>query len=135
VTFSPDGKTAVTRGDDGTARIWDPLTGKDIMVFKGHTDFVAGVAFSPDGSARLWDVATGTEVRRFIGHTNLVRDVVFSPDGKYILTASHDTTARPWFTDYRDTLRYICSLLPRDFTDEERIEYGISDQHPTCPAQ
>lgn len=187
VAFSPDGKTVVTSGDDGTARIWDPLTGEDIMVFKGHTDIVAGVAFSPDGkflltssfdgSSRLWDVATGkeihrflghqgevfgaafspdgkyvatsgadgtarlwevatfTEVRRFTGHTNLVRDVVFSPDGKYILTASHDTTARLWFTSVDDTIRYVCSLLTRDFTDEERLEYGISDQKPTCPAQ
>ena len=88
-----------------------------------------------DGTARLWDVATGTEVRRFTGHTNMVRDVAFSPDGKYILTASHDTTARLWFTDYRNTLRYVCSLLTRDFTDEERLEYGISDHDPTCPTQ
>jgi WD40 repeat protein len=65
----------------------------------------------------------------------MVRDVVFSPDGRYILTASHDTTARLWFTDLGDTIRYVCSLLTRDFTAEERLEYGISDQGPTCPAQ
>src|SRR5262245_52880460 len=45
VVFSPDGKTVVTSGADGTARIWDPLSGKELMVFKGHTDEVTGVAF------------------------------------------------------------------------------------------
>jgi len=34
VVFSPDGKTVATSGDDGTARIWDPLTGEEKMVFK-----------------------------------------------------------------------------------------------------
>jgi WD40 repeat protein len=187
LAFSPDGKTVVTSGEDGTARIWDLFGGKDLMVFKGHTDQVTGVDFSPDGkqlvtsswdgsvrlwevatgkeirrftghsgfvfgaafspdgkyvlssaadgTARLWDVQTGKEVRRFTGHTNEVRDVTFSPDGKYILTASNDNTARLWFTDIYDTIHAVCSVLTRDLTPEERIQFGITDQGPTCPAQ
>jgi WD40 repeat protein len=45
VAFSLDGKTVVTSGADGTARIWNPQTGQDIMVFKGYTDEVTGAAF------------------------------------------------------------------------------------------
>jgi WD40 repeat protein len=86
-----------------------------------------------DHTARLWDVQTGAEVRRFSGHSNTVRDVVFSPDGQYILTASHDNTARLWHTDYHDTITSVCGLLSRDLTPDERAEYGIIDQQPTCP--
>ena len=86
-------------------------------------------------TARLWDVQTGEEVRRFTGHTNKVRDVAFSPDGKYILTASDDGTARLWLTDLHDTIDAVCALLTRDLTPEERAQFGISDQEPTCPAQ
>jgi WD40 repeat protein len=51
-------------GDDTTAHLWDPLTGKESVVFMGHTDAVNDMAFSPDGkhiltaggdtTARLW---------------------------------------------------------------------------------
>ena len=104
-----------------------------------------GAAFSPDGkyvsssgadgTARLWDIQTGEEVRCFSGHKDEVRDVTFSPDGKYILTASSDGTARLWLTDLNDIIRTVCALLTRDFTPEEREQFGISDQSRTYPAQ
>jgi WD40 repeat protein len=83
----------------------------------------------------LWNVEAGQEVRRFTGHTAEVRDVAFSPDGKFILTASNDNTARLWLTDIKDTINEICALLTRDLTPEERVQFGISDQGPTCPIQ
>lgn len=140
VVFSPDGKLVATSGDHDTAGIWNLLTGKDLMVLK-QNDNVTGIAFSPDekylvtcsfdGSVRLWEVATGKEVRRFAGHTSEVRAVAFSPDGKYILTASFDGTSRLWFTDIHNTIRAVCALL----TSEERIQFGVSNEGPTCPAQ
>jgi WD40 repeat protein len=86
-----------------------------------------------DGTARLWDVQTGEEVRRFAGHTNEVRNVAFSPDGRYILTASADRTARRWLVDLQDTIREVCALLTRDLTPEERAQFGITGDEPTCP--
>jgi WD40 repeat protein len=80
-------------------------------------------------------VRTGKEVRRFAGHKDEVRNVTFSPEGKYILTASSDGSARLWFTDIKDTIHAVCAVLTRDLTSEERIQFGISDQGPTCPAQ
>jgi WD40 repeat protein len=65
----------------------------------------------------------------------MVRHMFFSPDGKYILTASEDGTARLWLTDLQETIRAICSLLTRDLTPEERLQFNISDQDPTCPVQ
>lgn len=142
-SFSPNGKKIVTAGDDGTARLWDVDSGQELRRFAVPGVAMWAAEFSPDGSliltegndqeARLWDVATGQEVRRFTGHTDGVRGVAFSPDGKYILTASLDKTARLWQTDYHDTIRSLCGLLTRDLTPQEREQYGITNQEPTCP--
>jgi len=56
-----------------------------------------------------------------------------SPDGKYVITGSEDGTARLWHTDYHDTIRFVCSLLGRDLTQEERRQYKITDNKSTCP--
>ena len=88
-----------------------------------------------DATARLSNVQTGEEVRRFTGHISEVRDIAFSSDGKYILTASNDGTARLWLTDLQETIYAVCTWLARDLTSEERVQFGISDQNPTCPTQ
>lgn len=68
--------------------------------FKGHTEEVTSVAFSPDGkylltsghdgTARLWDIRTGAEVRRFLGHDESVHRARFTPDGQYIAACEND---------------------------------------------
>jgi WD40 repeat protein len=145
VAFSPDGKQLVTASADGSVRLWDVATGTELHRFPGVPGGTFGAAFSPDGkyvasggidgTARLWNVQTGQEVRRSVGHTGLVRTVAFSPDGKYLLTASEDNSARLWQVDLHDTIRDVCALLTRDLTGDERLQFDISDQKPTCPAQ
>lgn len=67
VAFSPDGKLALSGGsDDGTMRLWDVETGRELVRYTGHAGRVWCVAFSPDGklalsggadtSIRLWEV-------------------------------------------------------------------------------
>jgi len=145
LAFSPDGKYLVTCSFDGSVRLWDVESGKEVREFAGHPGGAFGAAFSPDGkyvltsgidgTARLWGVQTGEEIRRFTGHASEVRAVSFSPDGKYILTASNDGTARIWLTKLLETINSVCKLLTRDLTAEERIQFGISNEGPTCPAQ
>uniref|UniRef100_UPI00351CDFEC WD40 repeat domain-containing protein n=1 Tax=Frankia sp. CIT1 TaxID=2880974 RepID=UPI00351CDFEC len=69
----------IASGGDGTVRLWEVATGRELRTLTGHTDWVWSVGFSPDGSmiasggddrmVRLWDVATGRELRTLTGHT------------------------------------------------------------------
>lgn len=143
VGFSPDGKYLVTTGFDGTVHLWDISSGKELRSFDtipGGTyngiftsDGEHVLAGGDDGTVRLWNISTGEEERRFTGHTSRVVRMDISPDGKYLLTASHDGTARLWLMDYHETIRAVCDLLTRDLTPEERVQFDVTAQTPTCP--
>jgi WD40 repeat protein len=66
VVFSPDGTTIASGSADGSARIFEAATGRQLRRLKpGHGGYVWSVAFSPDGTAfasgsvdksiRIWD--------------------------------------------------------------------------------
>ena len=75
-------------------------------IFKGHTDWVNAVEYSPDGMTAisggrdgtliLWDLATGENIRTFTGHTQAVWDLAFSPDGSQVVSASEDRSLILW---------------------------------------
>ena len=104
VAWSPDGHHILTASNDGTARIWDAITGDNTLTLT-RTSWVSAVAWSPDGThiltasmgraARIWDAITGDNTLT-LTHTDPVTAVVWSPDGHHILTASKDGTARVW---------------------------------------
>ena len=73
VAFSPDGNTLVSGSYDGTVRLWDLATHRQIGApITGHDGQVYSVAFSrdgkviasgaDDGTVRLWDVATHRQI-------------------------------------------------------------------------
>jgi WD40 repeat protein len=141
VAFSPDGHKLITGETNGVLRLWDLATETVIREFTGHTGEVWSVSFSLDGryilsasndkTARIWDANTG-ELVRTLNHTQPVYYADFSSDGNFILSSGGDG-ARLWDTDYQDTIRAACSLLVRDFTEAERLQYNITDTAPTCP--
>ena len=57
VVFSPDDSRAFTASDDGTAKLWDTDTGKEILTLSSHAQGVTSVDFSPNGRF----VATGSQ--------------------------------------------------------------------------
>src|SRR5262249_36553268 len=72
MAFSPDGGRILSTSRDGTARIWDAATGRELTVLSNDTGVEAAV-FSPDGAlvvttssdgadARIWDAGTGAEL-------------------------------------------------------------------------
>ncbi|HUL47999.1 MAG TPA: protein kinase [Steroidobacteraceae bacterium] len=117
VAFSPDGRRVVTASADATARIWDAVTGRELVRLIGHTDRVSYAEFSPDGrqvvtgsydnSARVWDAASGRELMSLAGHARAVLGAAFSPDGRLIATASVDKTARIWDAQSGKQLREL----------------------------
>jgi WD40 repeat protein len=106
VSFSPDGKTAVTASTDGTARLWDAVTGEPRGTPLRHEGGVMQADFSPDSrlvitssldhTARIWEVESGQPRGAPLRHRGPVRSVAFSPDGTTVLTGSNDGAARIW---------------------------------------
>jgi eukaryotic-like serine/threonine-protein kinase len=104
--FSSDGRRIVTASSDGTARIWDAVSGGELAVLRGHPRDVFSASFSSDGkrivtasydkTARIWDATTGKELEVLAGHSARVIDARFSPDGRRVVTAAADGSAYVW---------------------------------------
>ncbi|WP_322763234.1 pentapeptide repeat-containing protein, partial [Frankia sp. Cr2] len=102
VAFSPDGAILASACDDGTVRLWETTTGRELRSLTGHSGPVWSVGFSPDGAilasagddgtVRLWETTTGEQLRTLTGHTDRVWSVGFSPDGTILASAGDDGT-------------------------------------------
>ncbi|MCH7761137.1 protein kinase [candidate division TA06 bacterium] len=94
-----------------------PWRSQEEKVFKGHSDVVRSVAFSPDGSLlasgsddktiRIWRVEDGTLLQTLKGHTMWIRSVAFSPDGSLLASGSDDNTVRLWRVEDGKPLRTL----------------------------
>ena len=87
LTFSPDGRTAVSGCMDHTIRLYQVASGKALGALLGHSGAIKSVAFSPDNrtilsssedtTLKLWDFATGKELRTFTGHWHEFSQVTY----------------------------------------------------------
>ncbi len=93
--FRDDGAAILTGSFDGTARLWDAVSGRPLSTTIHHGDQIYSLAISPDGRrmatgggvgiAHLWD-ADGRPIGRPMTHAKTVWDVAFSPDGRTLTT-------------------------------------------------
>lgn len=93
VTYSTDGRQALSLSRDSTARIWNVETGKILMVLEGHKGAVRTAVFledslqiktyADDHSVKIWNLETGMEVssKNLPPLDERVISTAFSPDG------------------------------------------------------
>ena len=114
VAFSSDSRLALSGSSDGTARLWEPATGRSPRLLTGNGEAIKAVAFtsnrpsvltfSDDKIVHRWDSERGTEIdqRPVLGPRRAVRPgalgrsyvlaAAFAPDGRSILLGSQDKT-------------------------------------------
>ena len=91
--------------DDGTVRVWDTETGRQIMCLAGHLDGAFGLAASRNGAwlasgcaggrIQLWDLRSGTRLWTRDTHS-LVESLSFSPDDQAIVSGHFDGMVHWW---------------------------------------
>jgi len=80
--------------------------GTTLYTYRGHSNIVWKVAWSPDGkriasggdddTVQVWDATTGGNVYTYRGHSHAVLAVAWSPDGKRIASGGDDKTVQVW---------------------------------------
>jgi WD40 repeat protein len=137
VAFPPDGKTVLTASRDGTIRLWDLTSGKEIRRFdkpqgqaaapvqpvprnqvmvRGGMN-LSSLAMSPDGKTlavpigaaiQLFEIDTGKELREI--KTPLPASLLaFAPDGKTLAGRAADRTLFLWEANSGKEIRQIKS--------------------------
>jgi WD40 repeat protein len=102
--WSPDSRYIVFSG--GSLEVYKAKTGENITRYRGHSDEILTLEWSPDSTSiasggfdctvHVWNATTGKAILIYQGHNAIVRDVAWSPDGNYIASASYDKTVQIW---------------------------------------
>ena len=107
LAFFPSGDSLVTTSDDGTIRIWDARTGKEIRRFEEDGDSMFSVAVSPDGKVLAYGgldgkiylrtLATG-KLTNQVDTESTIRCLAFSTDGKVLGSCGYQSPTCLWDT-------------------------------------
>ncbi len=96
----------VSASDDGTLKVWEVETGRELATLEGHRRSVWGCAVTADGrrvvsasedrTLKVWEVETGRKLATLEGHRRPVTGCAVTADGRRVVSASEDGTLKVW---------------------------------------
>lgn len=103
--FNKNGDKFITGSYDTTCKIWDTMTGDELLSLEGHKNVVYAIAFNKpfgdkvitgsfDKTCKLWNANSGENIHTFRGHEAEIVCVMFDPKGEVVATGSMDNTTR-----------------------------------------
>jgi WD40 repeat protein len=149
--FSLDDRLILSSLSDGTARLWDAVTGAfvadlggppevegpysipplvtDAAVFLGDGKLV--MTTGPNSTRRLWDIQTGKEIATFPVRGEVAGQSAVSPDGKWLVTSSAYGGAWVWQLDAPLVISVLGAEAanPPDATYAPDVRYAPGGDH------
>ncbi|MBT2408667.1 MULTISPECIES: TIR domain-containing protein [unclassified Streptomyces] len=127
VDWSRSGRLVLTTSGDGTARIWDPVTGRQRSVLPAGEPHAAAfnpvrqqvVTASRDGGVRLWDTAGDADLLVTFQHPGALFAVAWRPDGDALLTGCEDGRVRLWKANVDVVFEALRQRVRGLFPDDE----------------
>jgi WD40 repeat protein len=91
---------------DGTARVWDALSGEERLQVAGHEGRINTAIWSPDGNllatagddgtVRLWNAESGDQESLIEPETESVWSLAWSPDGNRLIIGEYEGLVAIW---------------------------------------
>jgi WD40 repeat protein len=104
--FSADGRIVFSTHHDGTLRLWETDTGRELKVLQaGPSSTLVNGALSPDAryavtwgwsskTIKLWDLSSDTMIGEMLANSDAVTTAVFSRDGRFLISGGRDNSVR-----------------------------------------
>lgn len=103
---NPRNDNVVTASDDGTAKVFNLLTGQGKNIFHVNNWAINKAVYLPngkqvatagdDGALRIWNTQSGQLDYSIRAHIGWIMDLAVSPDGNYLATAGDDRMVKIW---------------------------------------
>jgi WD40 repeat protein len=132
--FSPTENIFATSGQDGMAKLWNPLTGELLHTLSFGSAWVEQLAWAPAGGwlavaagrrLRLWQAATGV-VHESTDHRSTVTALAWRADGQRVASACY-AGAEVWAVatgQHVETLPWNTSLISLAWSPDSRWLVG-----------